>query len=108
MMLRLAPWLIAAALTAAPGLAADRPAMADVHRLSPAEVKAILDTAAARRDTAPPPEGRQIEGVIGIGIGTGGTREAFGTAVVPLGRDATAILSVDTASSDRGQVRRHR
>ncbi len=108
MKMRFAHWLTAVALVAAPGVAADRPATADVRRLSPVEVEAILDAAAAKREAGAAPEARRIEGEIGVAIGTGGYREAFGTAVVPLGQDGTAIVSFDTVDSNRGRVRRHR
>lgn len=108
MTLRLAPWLTAAALIASPGLAAGREIMTDVHRLSPSQVKAILDAAAAKREVAAAPVARRIEGELGVAIGTGGYREAFGTAVVPLGQDGVAILSFDTVDSNRGRARRHR
>lgn len=106
----LASALLAAALSAAPAFAADGPraAIGDEHRLSPAEVQKILDQATARRDLAGDPEPRRIEGELGVAIGTGGYREAFGTAVVPLGQDGTAIISFDTVDSNRGRLRRHR
>ena len=102
--------LLAAALLSAPAFAADVPraALGDEHRLSPAEVQKILDEAAARREIVGDPEPRRIEGELGVAIGTGGYREAFGTAVVPLGQDGTAIFSFDTVDSNRGRVRRHR
>ena len=106
-----------AIVAAAPTIAADAPraAIGDEHRLSEAEVQRILDTAALRRqalpvpvtqpDVADPPP-RPIEGELGVGIGTGGYREAFGTAVVPLGQDGVAILSFDRVESHRGRRRR--
>ena len=45
---------------------------------------------------------------MGVSIGTGGYREVFGTAVVPLGQTGTAILSFDTVDSNRGRVRQRR
>lgn len=108
--MRLGTCLLAAFLLSAPAVAADVPrsAIGDEHRLSPAEVQKILDQAAARRELAVDPEPRRIEGELGVAIGTGGYREAFGTAVVPLGQDGTAIISFDTVDSNRGRVRRHR
>ena len=108
--MRLGNCLLAAVLLSAPALAADppRPAIADAHRLSPADVQKILDAAAARRETVGDPEPRRIEGEMGVAIGTGGYREAFGTAVVPLGKDGTAIISFDTVDSNRGRILRHR
>ncbi|MEO7814901.1 MAG: hypothetical protein ABIR87_05595 [Sphingomicrobium sp.] len=109
MMGRYRLWLLSAALTA-PALAADPPPapIADVHRLSAAEVQQILDSAEARRAAPDAPPARRIEGELGVAIGTGGYREVFGTAVVPLGQDGTAILTFDTLDSNRGRVRRHR
>jgi hypothetical protein len=98
--------ILAATLLAAPALAADPAPIADEHRLSAAEVQQILDTAATRpavpaladiADGSDTPAARQVHGEMGFAIGTGGYREAFGTAVVPLGSDGVAILSFDTA-----------
>ena len=108
--MRLGTCLIAAVLLSAPAFAADVPraAIGDEHRLSPAEVQKVLDEAAARRETLSDPEPRRIEGEFGVAIGTDGYREAFGTAVVPLGQNGTAIISFDNVESNRGRVRRHR
>jgi len=75
----------------------------------------VLDGAALRRgeqllltpqvEVDEDPAG-QIEGELGVAIGTGGYREEFGTAVVPLGKDGTAILSFDHVESHRGRWRR--
>lgn len=76
------------------------------HRLSPAEIEQVLDTAARKREAAesrpwaaelnedelPPP----IHGEVGFSIGTDGYRSAFGTAIVPLSDDGLAILSFET------------
>ena len=100
--------LIAAMALPAPMLAADAPraAIGDEHRLSPVEIQKILDEAAARRALAGDPEPRRVEGELGVAIGTGGYREVFGTAVVPLGQTGTAILQFDTVDSNRGRRRR--
>ena len=101
----------------APTFAAEAPrgAIADEHRLSEAEVQKILDKAALKREAlsapapqaeAVPPPPRPIEGEVGVSIGTGGYREAFGTAVVPVGTDGVAIISFDTVESKRGHKRR--
>ena len=63
-------------------------------------------TAPVAEDLKPPP--RPIEGEMGVAIGTGGYREAFGTAVVPLGQDGVAIVSFDTVESNRGRSHRRR
>ncbi len=110
---------VAAALLSTRAIAADPPRapIADEHRLSDAEVRKILDSAALKRDKtpaaaplaqAPKAPARPIEGEAGVAIGTGGYREAFGTAVVPLGQDGTAIISFDSVESNRGRARRRR
>ena len=76
-------------------------APADVRRLSPAEVERILEEAARKRVAADKPPARVIEGEIGVTVGTGGIREVFGTAVVPVGQEGTAIISIDNAESRR-------
>ena len=109
--MRLRPMLlIIAAVLSGPVAAADTPGVAttDAHRLRPDQVQKILDEAAAKRDVTVDPEPRRIEGEMGVAIGTGGYREAFGTAIVPLGQDGVAILSFDTVDSNRGRARRHR
>jgi hypothetical protein len=93
--------LLASALVC-PGTAlaaAQSPAMPSEHRLSSAEIEKILADAAHKRELAelsdeslPPP----IHGEVGFSIGTGGYRSAFGTAVVPLGGNGVAILSLGT------------
>lgn len=97
-------WIVAAALLlSAPALAAESAApLASVHRLSEAERERILDEAAAKHqrvgeitddlETDRPPA--PVQGEVGFGVGTGGYRSAYGTAVVPLD-DGFAILSFD-------------
>ena len=92
--------MIAAMLLAAPA------PIADERRLSPAEVERILEEAARKRVAADKPPARVIEGEVGVTIGTGGTREVFGTAVVPVGNEATAIISIDAGESNRHTKRR--
>ena len=74
---------------------------ADVRRLSPAEVERILEEAARKRVAADKPPARAIDGEIGVTVGTGGIREVFGTAVVPVGQEGAAIISIDSAESRR-------
>ena len=95
------------ALAPAPALAADE------RRLSAAEVERILDKAAQKREvpaakSVPLAPARPIEGEVGVSIGSGGTREIFGTAVVPVGADGVAIISFDSVESDRQRHRRRR
>ena len=99
-------WTTASALIlSAPALAAEPAQIAPVHSLSQAEIDRILDAAAARRESADTVD-RQIEaeglrpevhGEVGFGIGTGGYRSAFGTAVVPMG-DGVGVFSFDTTN----------
>ena len=88
-------------------LAAPAP-IVDERRLSPAEVERILEEAARKRVAADKPPARVIEGEVGVTIGTGGTREVFGTAVVPIGNEATAIISIDAGESRHNPYRRRR
>lgn len=74
------------------------------HRLSPEQIEAVLAEAAKKREAA---EGKadpdaaeqaprpQVHGEVGFSIGTGGYREAFGTAIYPLGDDGMAAISLD-------------
>jgi len=94
-------------LVAGPALAADE------RRLSAVEVERILDQAAQKRETpvtkpaatslAP---ARPIEGEVGVSVGSGGYREVFGTAVVPIGQQGVAIVSFDAGESRREYRRR--
>ena len=92
--------IMVALLLAAPAIAQD------TRRLSPAEVERILEEAARKRVTADKLPPRVIEGEVGVTIGTGGTREVFGTAVVPVGTKGTAIISIDAGESRRNKRRR--
>jgi hypothetical protein len=80
-------------------------------RLSEAEKEKILEAAAAnsreapRRyvdiseaDDEPKP---QIHGEMGVEVGTGGYRSAYGTAIVPLKGDGVAIISVGSTNLGR-------
>ncbi len=93
-------------------------AQEQVYRLTPAQRDAAIAAGAQRTDTDTPAllpapgladldgrslydetdaekakSDRAIHGEVGMFVGTGGTRGFFGTAVVPLGENATAILS---------------
>lgn len=94
--------LIVIAALAAPAGAADE------RRLSPVEVERILEEAARKRATADKPPPRWIEGEIGVTVGSGGTREVFGTAAVPIGQQGTAIISIDAGETRREPYRRRR
>ena len=99
-MLRKIVIIMVALLLAAPAIAQD------TRRLSPAEVEKILEEAARKRVAADKPPARVIEGEVGVSVGTGGYREVFGTAVVPISKDGTAIISIGGDESDRRTRRR--
>src|SRR5688572_12735668 len=77
----------------------------DERRLSAEQVEAVLADAAAKRaasakqvpsdiaiaddDAAPPAP--QVHGEVGFAVGTGGYREAYGTAIYPLENGVVAI-----------------
>jgi hypothetical protein len=91
---------------------------ADERRLSPAEVEQVLERAAQKRQAPTLPilapvedEGlpaRPVQGEVGVSIGTGGLREVFGTAVVPLGEQGAAVISFESRQSHHNYRRRHR
>lgn len=92
--------IMVALLLAAPAVAQD------TRRLTPAQVEQILEEAARKRAAAERPPARVIEGEVGVSVGTGGYRGVFGTAVVPVGKEGTAIISIDSEESDRRYRRR--
>ena len=80
------------------------PALAGTaRRLSPEQREAAIEAGAARSalgiDGGNGPD-RQIHGEVGVAIGTGGYRAAYGTAVVPLGDTGVAAVSVETDRSN--------
>ena len=104
-------WMLIAALSATPALAADPPRaqLADERRLSESEIAKILEAAAEKREqnsavTFPP--ARAIEGEVGVAVGSGGYRAVFGNAIVPVGTDGVAILSIESSDSSRNRRRR--
>lgn len=95
------------ALLPAPAIAADE------RRLSAAEVERILDAAALKREAptakpvaSTPAPTRAMESEVGVSIGSGGYREVFGTTIVPLGNEATAIISIGSEENSRRKRRR--
>lgn len=108
---------IAAMVVSGAAVAAAPPrAIGDEHRLSEAEVQKVLNAAALKREALPAPApqietakppARPIEGEVGVSIGSGGFREVFGTAVVPVGADGVAIVTID-AGEARREFRRRR
>ena len=113
--------LIAAIALAAAQSASDAAPVASEHRLTPDQIEAVLADVAAKREAAekravtiaqipdleplPPP---QIHGEFGIGMGTGGYREIFGTAFVPMGPDMGAAVSFDFIDLGNRSYRGHR
>jgi len=72
------------------------------HRLSPEEVNNILDQAAMKREAAEVETSTSkhpVHGEVGVTVGTGGYRAAYGTAVVGLADDAFASFSFQTGRS---------
>lgn len=92
--------LIGALLLAAPALATDAEP-AQIIRLTPAEKAAALEGGseakadAALNRAAGGGTDRAIHGEVGAMIGTGGARGVFGTAAIPLGDNAGAIISFE-------------
>ena len=93
----------ALAQTQAETMPAPDAAQADVVRLSPQEREAAIEQGAARaaRDAelAGVPD-RKIHGEVGVEIGTGGARAAYGSAVVPLGDAGMAAVAFETDRSN--------
>ncbi|CAN5191643.1 hypothetical protein BH09PSE3_BH09PSE3_00730 [soil metagenome] len=101
-------FLIALMLATAPTLA-----LADTISLTPEQVEAAKEAGARRnaQDAAlglEPGRDRSIHGEMGVAIGTGGYRSMYGTAIVPLGDNATLGLSFEREQyNDRyGRYRR--
>jgi hypothetical protein len=84
--------------------AAPAESLAAERRLSPEQIEAVLVEASRKRqaeerrigpqagELAPKP---QLHGELGVSVGTGGYREAFGTIIHPLGDDGVAAISLD-------------
>ena len=104
--------LLAAAMIApSAGFATPAPPLPSEVRLSDEDKEKVLEAAAAKNrappavqtdvaddadEALPPP----IHGEVGVEIGTGGYRSAYGTTVVPLD-DGVAIISLGTADLGR-------
>ena len=113
--------LIAAIALATAQNAADPAPGNGEHRLTPEQIEAVLAEAAARREAAderaqltieipgldplPPP---QLHGEFGIGMGTGGYREVFGTGIYPMGQDGVAAVTFDFVDFGNRSYRRDR
>jgi len=114
---------MAATLLAVPGVAtaAPPPSGTDAkgvvaeYRLSAAEIDAVLAAAASQRESgetarveAPAAAQRPlVEGEVGVAIGTGGYRSAYGSAYVPLPGDGGLAISVGTERGPDGLVARN-
>lgn len=93
----------ALAQTSVEAVPAPDAAQADVVRLSPQEREAAIEQGAARAAREAElagPSDRKIHGEIGVEIGTGGTRAAYGSAVVPLGDTGVAAFAFETDRSN--------
>ena len=101
------PLLSPSMAIAAPDKAAALPSEV---RLSDEEKEKVLEAAAASRrehvvghavdDVDDGEPARPIHGEVGLSIGTGGYRSAYGTAIVPLEGEGVAIISL--GSTDFG------
>lgn len=110
--------VIAALLMPAPAMAQasePAPSPASERRLSPEQIEAVLAEAAKKREAADMQLGAeaveqapkpQVHGEVGVAIGTGGYREAFGTAIYPLGDDGVAAISLDFVDWGKRRYRR--
>lgn len=94
---------------------------ATIHRLTPAQIAAIGDAQAQRKDGAAalgvaeepsvlveditPPK-RKVHGEIGFGVGTGGYSQIFATVIAPLGE--SGIFAFSFSQANGGQYYRRR
>ncbi|MGI4877866.1 MAG: hypothetical protein ACRYG4_10325 [Janthinobacterium lividum] len=105
--------VILLSLTAVPAVAADAgdPSAPTLHRLSPGEVDAALASGEERNRAADAlaavdGTGRKIHGEVGLGVATGGGREAFGSMIAPLGETGTAAFSYDYTNFGNNRLSR--
>lgn len=101
-----AGWSVPSLAQTAPAAASDAaaPATGDTIRLSDEQRNAILDrntveSAAAARGELTQSErmSRGIHGEVGMMIGTNGARGIYGTAAIPLGDNAGAVVSFESS-----------
>lgn len=99
-----------------PSIAFAQASPTDERRLSPQQVEAVLADAAAKRtasqkqaatDVAPaeddlPAPAPRVHGEVGFAVGTGGYREAHGTAVYPM---EDGIVAISLGFADWGRRR---
>ena len=113
--------LIAAIALAAAQTAPDPAQNSTEHRLTPEQIETVLAEAAAKREASESPPSTMIEvtdleplrapqihGEFGIGMGTGGHREIFGTGIYPIGTDGAAAVSFDFVDLGNRSYRRDR
>lgn len=113
---------LTAAVAISIGTMATAEAPGSIVRLSPAEAEAAKE-AASRRNlerAAAPAEGPlairdegprllgPIHGEMGFGIGTGGYREIFGAASMPIGDQGGVTFAFDSVQFDRTRRRTRR
>ena len=114
-------FLIAAIALAAAQVAADPAPSGAGHRLTPEQIETVLAEAAAKREaserSAPatveiedlePMRAPPVHGEFGIGMGTGGHREIFGTGIYPMGMNGGAAISFDFVDFGNRTYRRNR
>ena len=96
---------------AAPVAAEESPVPAPIaseHRLTPEQVEQILSEVAAKRASSQKGAAPTVDtgteeleplhliyGEVGISIGTGGYRSAYGSALYPIGQDGFAAISLN-------------
>lgn len=97
-----APALAALFLAGVPASAQTAAPAGQVIRLSPEQKEALLADGSEEKVDAAQAQalggdgsGRQIHGEVGFMIGTGGARGVYGVAAIPLGENATAIISYE-------------
>jgi hypothetical protein len=113
--------LVAAIALALAQSAANPAPSSGEHRLTPEQIETVLAEAAAKREAsqmrAPetidipdlePMRAPQPHGEFGIGMGTGGYREIFGTGIYPMGTDGVAAVSFDFVDFGNRSYRRNR
>jgi hypothetical protein len=106
--LHLAIVLLAAMPATAMAQAADGDS-GQIVSLTPEQKADVLDrgteasVAAARAGIAQGGGDRQVHGEIGAMIGTGGARGIFGTAAIPLGDNAGAVVSFESSRYGRSR-----
>ena len=109
--------LAATSLLSGPALAQDGQATAansSERRLTPGQIEAVLAEAAKKREAAEvgldanplPAAPPQIQGEVGVAVGSDGYREVFGTGVYPLGDDGAAAVSFDFMNFGKRRDRR--